>query len=96
MEKKSKIIAYSGDVKRKFIFLKPGIPSEEQKEQDRLNGVTRYYRSKEYHAAMDEFTTFVTIGDNNFDDAADSITQLEMFIENPTGVRKTVIMSNFW
>lgn len=96
MEKKSKIIAYSGDVKRKFIFLKPGIPSEEQKEQDRLNGVTRYYRSKEYQAAMDEFTTFVTIGDNNFDDAADSITQLEMFIENPTGVRKTVIMSNFW
>ena len=85
MEKKSKIIAYSGDVKRKFIFLKPGIPSEEQKEQDRLNGVTRYYRSKEYQAAMDEFTTFVTIGDNNFDDAADSITQLEMFIENATG-----------
>lgn len=83
MEKKSKIIAYSGDIKRKFIFLQPGIPTPEQKEEDAINGVTRYYRSKEYQKAMEEFTTFVTIGDNDFDDAVDGITQLEMFIENP-------------
>ena len=44
-------------------------------------GIKRYYRDKEYQAAMDEFTTFVTIGDNPHDDAVDSITQLEMFVE---------------
>lgn len=90
MEKKSKIIAYSGDVKRKFVFLQPGIPTPEQREEDAINGVTRYYRSKEYQKAMEEFTTFVTIGDNDFDDAVDGITQLEMFIENPKGVVATV------
>lgn len=89
MEKKSKIIAYSGDVKRKFVFLQPGIPTPEQREEDAINGVTRYYRSKEYQKAMEEFTTFVTIGDNDFDDAVDGITQLEMFIENPGGASAT-------
>lgn len=90
MEKKSKIIAYSGDVKRKFIFLQPGIPTPEQKEEDAINGVMRYYRSKEYQKAMEEFTTYVTIGDNDFDDAVDGITQLEMFIENQGGTSATV------
>lgn len=85
MEKTSKIIAYSGDVKRKFLFLQPGIPTKEQKEEDAKNGIKRYYRTKEYQAAMEEFTTFVTIGDNDYDDAVDGITQLEMFIENPGG-----------
>lgn len=94
MEKKSKIIAYSGDVKRKFVFLQPGIPTPEQREEDAINGVTRYYRSKEYQKAMEEFTTFVTIGDNDFDDAVDGITQLEMFIENPGGVKKAVIIES--
>lgn len=86
MEKKSKIIAYSGDVKRKFVFLQSRLPTQEEKEKDAQNGITRYYRSKEYQAAMDEFTTFVTIGDNDFDDAVDGITQLEMFIENPNNI----------
>lgn len=83
MEKKSKVIAYSGDVKRKFIFLKAGIPSQEQKDKDAALGIKRYYRNDEYQKAMDEFTTFVTIGDNDFDDAVDGITQLAMFLENP-------------
>lgn len=94
MEKKSKIIAYSGDVKRKFIFLQSKLPTAEEREQDAKNGIKRYCRSKEYQAAMDEFTTFVTIGDNPFDDAVDGITQLEMFLENPGGNRKTVIMAS--
>lgn len=94
LEKKSKIIAYSGDVKRKFVFLQPGIPTLEQREEDAANGVTRYYRSKEYQKAMEEFTTFVTIGDNDFDDAVDGITQLEMFIENPGGVKKATIIES--
>ena len=92
MEKTSKIIAYSGDVKRKFLFLQPGIPTKEQKEEDAKNGIKRYYRTKEYQNAMEEFTTFVTIGDNEHDDAVDGITQLEMFIENPGGRKPTVIM----
>lgn len=85
LEKTSKIIAYSGDVKRKFLFLQPGMPTKEQKEEDAKNGIKRYYRTKEYQNAMEEFTTFVTIGDNEHDDAVDGITQLEMFIENPNG-----------
>lgn len=94
MEKKSKIIAYSGDVKRKFIFLQSKLPTVEEKEQDAENGIKRYYRTKEYQAAMDELTTFVTIGDNPCDDAADSVTQLEMFIEKPPSKNKTRIIAS--
>lgn len=94
MEKKSKIIAYSGDVKRKFIFLQSKLPTVEEKEQDAENGIKRYYRTKEYQAAMDELTTFVTIGDNPFDDAADSVTQLEMFIEKPASKNRTRIIAS--
>lgn len=94
MEKKSKIIAYSGDVKRKFIFLQSKLPTVEEKEQDAKNNIKRYYRTKEYQAAMDELTTFVTIGDNPFDDAADSVTQLEMFIEKPPSIYKTRIIAS--
>lgn len=36
------------------------------------------HQSKEYKEAMEEFTTFVYIGDNDHDDAADGITQLAM------------------
>ncbi len=94
MEKKSKIIAYSGDVKRKFIFLQSKLPTVEEKEQDAKNNIKRYYRTKEYQAAMDELTTFVTIGDNPFDDAADSVTQLEMFIEKPASKNRTRIIAS--
>lgn len=94
MEKKSKIIAYSGDVKRKFIFLQSRTFSLEEKEQDAKNNIKRYYRTKEYQAAMDELTTFVTIGDNPFDDAADSVTQLEMFIEKPASKNRTRIIAS--
>ena len=83
MEKKAKIIAYSGDVKRKFVFLQPGIPTREQREKDAELGIKRYCRDDEYQKAMDEFTTFVTIGDNEHEDAADSIVQLAMFVEDP-------------
>lgn len=92
MDKMSKIIAYSGDVKRKFRFLSPKRLTQEEKERDASLGIIRYTRSKEYQAAMDEFTTFVTIGKNEHEDAADGIIQLEMFIENPNAIRQTVIM----
>lgn len=83
MEKLSKIIAYSGDIKRKFVFLTNKKPTPEQRDEDAKLGVKRYYMSKEYENAMDELTMFVSIGDNDHDDAADGLTQLEMFLENP-------------
>ena len=71
VEKLSKIIAYSGDVKRKFIFLDMHRPTQEQMKKDSDLGVTRYYRNDEYQAAMDELSMFVSIGGNEHDDAAD-------------------------
>lgn len=95
MDKKAKIIAYSGDVKRRFIFLQSKSPTQEEKELDAKNGIVRYYRNKEYQKAMDEFTTFVTIGDNTHDDAVDGITQLMMFIDGDSLTRKARILENF-
>ena len=83
VKKLEKIIAYAGDIKRKFVFLTSKLPTSEQREEDARLGIKRYYRSKEYQKAMDELGMFVSIGKNEHDDAADSLTQLEMFIENP-------------
>lgn len=90
VEKLSKIIAYSGDIKRKFVFLTSKKPTPEEREEDAKNGIKRYYMSKEYQDAMDELTMFVSIGGNDHDDAADGLTQLEMFIENPSGTSATI------
>ena len=54
MEKLSKIIAYSGDIKRKFVFLTSKKPTPEQRDEDAKNGIKRYYMDKEYQDAMDE------------------------------------------
>ena len=43
---------------------------------------------------MDELTMFVSIGKNEHDDAADGVTQLEMFIENPGGAKQALIMQS--
>lgn len=90
MEKMSKIIAYSGDIKRKYHFLTSRVHTKEERERDNELGIVRYVRDKEYQDAMDELETFVTIGKNDHEDAADGITQLEMFIENPNGNIATV------
>ena len=37
---------------------------------------------------------FVSIGGNDHDDAADGLTQLEMFIENPNNTAKAEAMKN--
>lgn len=94
VEKLSKIIAYSGDVKRKFIFLDTHRPTQDQMKKDSDLGVTRYYRNDEYQAAMDELSMFVSIGGNDHDDAADGLTQLEMFIENPNDVARVEATEN--
>lgn len=80
MVKMAKIIQYSGDIKRRFIFLAPNSIIKKAAENDEP-GTKRYYRSEEYDDAMDELTTFVQIGKNEHDDAADSLAQLEQFIE---------------
>ena len=46
--------------------------------------------SKEYQDAMDEEEVFVSVGGNDHDDAADGLTQLEMFLENPNGATAKV------
>lgn len=92
MDKISKIIAYSGDVKRKFHFLTSKLPTQEEREKDERLGIKRYVRDKEYQNAMNEMTGFVTIGKNEHEDAVDGITQVEMFIEAPAVNRTTVIM----
>ena len=78
MEKMAKIIAYSDDIKRNFIFL-----DEE-------------HRSKEYQAAMDELTFFVQLGKNVHDDASDSLSQLQMFIERGIGGIATATQNPLW
>lgn len=94
VEKLSKIIAYSGDIKRKFIFLDSHKITQEQMKKDADLGIVRYRRNEEYQAAMDELTMFVSIGGNDHDDAADGLTQLEMFIENPNNTAKAEAMKN--
>lgn len=84
-EKSAKIIAYSGDIKRKYYFLTPRAISYEKRQEDAENGIKRYERDKEYQKAMDELMSFVAIGKNPHDDAADSLAQLEMFIEGGSG-----------
>jgi hypothetical protein len=94
VEKLSKIIAYSGDIKRKFIFLESKKVTQDQLQKDAELGVVRYRRNDEYQAAMDELTMFVSIGENKHDDAADGLTQLEMFIENPNNIATATAAAN--
>lgn len=94
VEKLSKIIAYSGDIKRKFIFLDSHKITQEQMKKDADLGIVRYRRNEEYQAAMDELTMFVSIGGNEHDDAADGLTQLEMFIENPNDIARVEATEN--
>lgn len=94
LDKRSKIIAYSGTIKRKFYFLSPHRATKEQLDSDAELGITRYTRTNEYQAAMDELTSFVSVGKNEHDDAADALTQLQMFVEKPVEVHRTIIMES--
>ena len=85
MEKTTKIEAYSGDIKRKFYFLQP----KSKVSNDMFTGA--YERSADYERAINEMTTFVTIGKNEHDDAVDGITQLAMAVEEPFNPYKTKI-----
>lgn len=52
-------------------------------------------RNNEYHNAMDELTMFVQIGKNDFDDAADGITQLMMLAKGGTVAKAEYIDSPY-
>ena len=80
MAKMAKIIQYSGDIKRRFIFLAPNRLIKEAAKND-PPGIHRNMRNQEYDEAMDELTKFVQIGDNEHDDSPDSLSQLERFLE---------------
>ena len=54
------------------------------------------HRDPEYAAAMEELCITVTIGKNEHDDAADGLTQLEMFIEGVGVRRQTVLMPSLF
>lgn len=79
MSKVEKIMAYSGDIKRKFVFLAPNGQSDVMFDEN--SNIKRYRRSAEYQRAIDELQMFVSVGKNVHDDAADGITQLAMFVE---------------
>lgn len=71
ISKQDKIKAYEGMIKAKVIFLDGTKHTDEEFEIG-----TVYEMSSEYKRALDEFSTFVTIGKNTNDDAADSISQI--------------------
>ncbi|MBO5484349.1 MAG: hypothetical protein J5979_03950 [Lachnospiraceae bacterium] len=52
-------------------------------------------RDEEYHDAMDELTMFVQIGKNDFDDAADGVTQLMMLANGGTVAKADYIDSPY-
>jgi len=92
--KMEKIIAYSGDIKRKFIFLQSKRPSQAEIQRDAELGITRYRRNDEYQNAMDELVTFVKVGKNDHDDAVDSLAQLVMLIDGDEDIAEVKAMMN--
>lgn len=95
MAKVEKIIAYSDDIKRKFVFLSDKRPTDEEKSQDLENGVTRYVRNEEYQQAMNELCIYTTMGKNEHDDAPDGLTQLAMFLENGNMAKVEVVKNPY-
>ena len=53
------------------------------------------HREQEYQDAMEELCMTVTIGKNDHDDAADGLTQLEMFIEGGATIPTRIVGSLF-
>lgn len=69
--KEDKIKGCEPDIKSKIIFLDGTKHTAEE-----MGDIEFYNRSAMYERALNELTTFVTIGKNAHDDAADSIAQL--------------------
>lgn len=71
ISKQDKIKGCEADIKSRIIFLDGSKHTAEE-----MGDVPYYNRGIEYVRALDELSTFVTIGKNEHDDAADSIAQL--------------------
>lgn len=71
ISKEDKIKGCEGEIKNKLRFL-----DSTKHDKSIMGDVTYYERSPQYERALSELTTFVTIGKNDHDDAADSIAQL--------------------
>lgn len=87
LPKEDKIKSCEAVVRHKFRFLDGTKHNPEEYDSD----ITIYERSAQYERALEELTTFVTIGKNLHDDAADSIAQTAERVFD-TLQRRTVIM----
>lgn len=95
VSKLEKIMAYSGDIIKKFIFISPQKITKDQRDKDAQLHITRYVRDSEYQKAMDELTSFVKIGKNTHDDATDSLTQLMIMLEGEEEAEVRAIFNPF-
>ena len=87
LSKEDKIKACEGTIRQKFRFL----DGTKHNADDYDNETVIYEKSAEYERALDELGTYVTIGKNVHDDAADSIAQIAERVFD-TLQRRTVIM----
>ena len=83
--KEDKIKSCEGVIRKNFRFL------DGTKHTEHDPDVAYYERSAQYERALEEMTTYVTIGKNSHDDACDSIAQIAERVFD-TLQRKTVIM----
>lgn len=95
MAKFEKIIQYSGDIKRRFIFLADNVTIRKAAVDD-TEQTQRFYRSQEYNKAMTELMMYVQMqGKNERDDAADSLSQLVQVIGGRVDVEVQVMKRFF-
>jgi hypothetical protein len=87
LSKEDKIKACEGIIRQKFRFLDGTKHDENEFDSE----TTIYERSQQYERALDEMSMYVTIGKNERDDAADSISQIAERVFD-TLQRRTVIM----
>ncbi len=73
ISKSDKIKGCEGKIKAMLIFLDN---TKHDKERMLEEGITYFERSPQYERAMSELSMFASIGSNDHDDAADSISQL--------------------
>jgi hypothetical protein len=85
--KEDKIKACEGVIRQKFRFLDSTKHNPDEFDEE----TTIYERSAEYGRALEEMSTYVTIGKNLHDDAIDSISQIAERVFD-TMQRRTVIM----
>ena len=87
--KEDKIKACEGVIRQKFRFL----DGTRHKPEEITEDITTYERSPEYERALNEMSTYVTIGKNLHDDAIDSISQIAESVFD-TLQRRTVIIDS--